>query len=151
MPDPIKAIVRTFTSKRDTNGNCYKEVFIVQFIAGYKTAAEWSSHAPPRSKAEFIDGTRATWHKDAAAEAEKICRQFCAENAADLLEAERRGRPADHLGHDLWLTGAGHGVGFWDREELDAGGLGDRLTEACKRKPYRDRGIYAYRGKIYYE
>jgi hypothetical protein len=30
------------------------------------------------------------------------------------------------LGHDLWLTRNGHGVGFWDR---DLGDLGDLLTD----------------------
>lgn len=110
------------------------DVFLAQFLAGYMRAAEWSSH----------------WRADAKAEAARICRQFCTENEADILEAERRGRPADCLGHDLWLTGAGHGTGFRDRDELKADGLGERLTEACKRAPYRDRSIDCYRGAIYF-
>lgn len=36
-------------------------------------------------------------------------------------------------GHDLWFTEQGHGVGYWDRSGLDAGGLGDALTEAAGR------------------
>lgn len=125
--------------------------FVREFTAGYKTAAEWSSHMPEGSKEEFIDGAGARWSKEADNEACKLCRQFCQDNAADLTEAEERGRPADHLGHDLWLTSAGHGVGFWDRQELDAGDLGQRLTDACKDKPYANREIYVYRKKIYYE
>jgi hypothetical protein len=35
------------------------------------------------------------------------------------------GGDAGQLGHDLWLTRNGHGVGFWDR---GLGALGDRLT-----------------------
>lgn len=34
------------------------------------------------------------------------------------------------FGHDLYLTLAGHGAGFWDRKEL--GELGDELTAACE-------------------
>jgi hypothetical protein len=125
--------------------------FVTQFFRGYKVCAAWSSHAPERAKAEFIDGTGARWSKAADAEAWRICRQFCMENAADLEEAVKRGRPVDHLGHDLWLTGAGHGAGFWDRNELEDGGLGERLTEACKQKPYRDRNISVYRGVIHFD
>jgi hypothetical protein len=36
------------------------------------------------------------------------------------------------FGHDLWLTSQGHGTGFWDRDELDAGDLGRRLTDALE-------------------
>jgi len=125
--------------------------FLREFVTGYKTAASWSSlHDPEGDGSEFIDGTGATWSKAADAEARRICRQFCQENTTDLLEALSRGRPADHLGHDLWLTSAGHGAGFWDRQELDAGDLGQRLTEACESKPYKDREIYVSRKKIYY-
>lgn len=46
-------------------------------------------------------------------------------NAADL--AERGDDEAS--GHDLWLTQAGHGCGFWDR---GLGELGERLTDAAK-------------------
>jgi hypothetical protein len=35
------------------------------------------------------------------------------------------------FGHDLWLTLKSHGSGFWNRDELEAEGLGDALTEAC--------------------
>lgn len=34
MADPIKAIVRTFVSERDTNGNCYKFSLIYAVSAG---------------------------------------------------------------------------------------------------------------------
>lgn len=54
-----------------------------------------------------------------------------AEPAAVAAAIERRGL-AD-FGHDLFLTAAGHGAGFWDRQELQAGGVGDRLTAALRR------------------
>ncbi|NJL70720.1 MAG: hypothetical protein HC888_03470 [Candidatus Competibacteraceae bacterium] len=128
------------------------ERFLKSFHDGYKTAAAWSSlHDPEGDGPEFIDGTGATWSKQADAETWRICRQFCQENAADLTKAcYVRNRPSDHLGHDLWLTAAGHGVGFLDRTELEEGDLGERLTKACKAKPFRDREIYVHRKKIYY-
>ena len=54
------------------------------------------------------------------------------------------GSPEAAFGHDLWLTLCGHGVGFWDRNELDADGLGQRLTDACRAfgEPY----LEFYRG-----
>lgn len=42
------------------------------------------------------------------------------------------GSPQAAFGHDLFLTVAGHGVGFWDRAELDENGLCEALTEACR-------------------
>ena len=39
----------------------------------------------------------------------------------------------EQIGHDFWLTRAGHGAGFWDR---GLGEAGDRLTDACR--PYGD-------------
>lgn len=35
------------------------------------------------------------------------------------------------FGHDVWLTCAGHGVGFWDRSALDDDNLGNDLTAIC--------------------
>lgn len=51
-------------------------------------------------------------------------------------------------GHDLWLTSQGHGVGFWDRDPLKDGDLGDRLSTVAERY----RGTYAefYRGWLYF-
>lgn len=43
---------------------------------------------------------------------------------------ERQG--LQRFGHDLFLTAAGHGAGFWDRPELRAGGVGDVLTDAVR-------------------
>lgn len=34
-------------------------------------------------------------------------------------------------GHDFWLTRAGHGAGFWDRDDVYGEGNGDKLTELC--------------------
>jgi hypothetical protein len=36
-------------------------------------------------------------------------------------------------GRDFWYTRNGHGVGFWDREQLKTNGLGQALSNAAKR------------------
>ena len=36
----------------------------------------------------------------------------------------------EQAGCDFWFTRNGHGVGFWDRKELE-GGLGDSLSNLC--------------------
>jgi len=41
-------------------------------------------------------------------------------------------------GHDFWLTRAGHGVGFWDR---NLGEIGDKLTKITKDN-FRDLDLY---------
>ena len=35
----------------------------------------------------------------------------------------------DEVGHDLWLTRAGHGTGFWDRDALEEGKVGRRVSD----------------------
>jgi hypothetical protein len=76
------------------------------------------------------------------------CSAFYNENKADCLAAvELYPYHADApsgwhaLGHDLWFTQNGHGVGFWDRSELDADGLGERLTKAAQ--ALRESDVYA--------
>lgn len=42
------------------------------------------------------------------------------------------GSPAAAFGHDLYMTAVGHGVGFWDRRELDENELGDALSQPLR-------------------
>lgn len=55
----------------------------------------------------------------------------------DLCECEglEPGESYDETqaGRDLYYTRAGHGVGYWDREALEADGLGERLSNAAGR------------------
>lgn len=70
------------------------------------------------------------------------CMAFQQANAALLAQAyDRTGYDPASAGRDYWFTRNGHGAGFWDRETLDAAGLGDRLSEACGRSE-----MYLYRG-----
>lgn len=43
---------------------------------------------------------------------------------------ERQG--LQRFGYDLFMTARGHGVGFWDRKELEPGDVGDVLTDAVR-------------------
>ena len=61
------------------------------------------------------------------------CAEWQATNADLLAEAyAREGYDVVRAGHDFWYTRNGHGVGFWCRDELEDGDLGDRLSEAAK-------------------
>lgn len=75
------------------------------------------------------------------------CAAFYNENRADCLAAVElypfhNDAPTGWhaLGHDLWFTRNGHGVGFWDRKELEADGLGERLTKAAE--ALRESDVY---------
>ncbi len=72
-------------------------------------------------------------HPDALKEIRAFCEDKRAK-MADLLElACARDYDEAQAGRDLWFTYNGHGVGYWDRKELEADGLGDALTKRCGR------------------
>lgn len=76
------------------------------------------------------------------------CAKWQAENAALLNEAYERDYCAAQAGRDYWFTRNGHGVGFWDRSELEADDLGEKLSNACR---YKSVDIYrGDNGKVYF-
>ena len=109
--------------------------------------------------ADCDEGTHPQVPHKTDAKAFTICKSFIDANLALFNEAMGRaddgygahpdaGSAEAAFGHDLWLTLLGHGAGFWDRTELDADGLGRRLTDACDvftPKPYAEQ----YRGWFY--
>lgn len=118
--------------------------------------------------ADAPEGTSPRASKQAETRAADVVRQFYAAHAADVDEALTRDGYGDtnaqdfggtrqsewpfaSFGHDLYLTLQGHGTGFWDRKELDEGGLGKRLADAADaygRKPYNVEPEF-YRGWLY--
>lgn len=74
-------------------------------------------------------------HPTAIANITAFCEAFEAA-ASDLLapirDGEIDGYDMNRVGNDLWYTSQGHGVGFWDRDELDENDLGDKLTKLCQ-------------------
>lgn len=71
------------------------------------------------------------------------CAQFQEEHKELLAKAYELYTPRDGsdgptlAGHDLWLTSAGHGVGYWDR---GLGAVGEALTDAARK--FGERDIY---------
>lgn len=114
--------------------------------------------------ADCEEGTHPRPTKDAQAKAEAIAREFIA-GCPDLFEAAMNadgygshtdaGSPEAAFGHDLYLTLNGHGVGFWDRGELQVEiphpnrpgvlqSLGDALTDACHNCDLRSFGYLEF-------
>lgn len=48
----------------------------------------------------------------------KDCAQWQSDNAASLALAYARDYSQEQAGRDYWFTRNGHGVGFWDRDQL---------------------------------
>jgi hypothetical protein len=84
---------------------------------------------------EIGGGEHLTMDDDGLATMRAECVASIAANRADL-DAYGEARTYDpsqggvesYAGYDAWLTGHGHGAGFWD---CGLGDLGDRLTEAA--------------------
>lgn len=73
-------------------------------------------------------------HPDSLAAIRKFCRTMQGHMSGLLRQAyERDGYDETQAGRDLLYTYVGHGVGYWDRKELEADGLGRKLTDACGR------------------
>ena len=125
--------------------------------------------------ADAPEGTHPRVTKQAQQEAELCARDFV-ESIGDAvfrrtltayedvgLHPDCNGSPLGAFGHDLYLTLEGHGVGFWDRKELDivpdvtgdwhASFLGDWLHAKCKASPWRESygsgRLVFYRGWVY--
>lgn len=103
-----------------------------EFLNGYITALLWSSRDEYQGK-EYESLEDFELSDIARTECENDCRAFMGAAAPLLLQYVEQitvsnCTPWEHAGHDFWLTRAGHGVGFWDR---DLGELGDQLSEIC--------------------
>jgi hypothetical protein len=89
-------------------------------LNGYLNAIEFTDCGPDdeeRQDAAWSDGLFTT--------AQAHVTKFLSMTPDDLLH----GLDPMQIGHDLWLTRNGHGVGFWDR---GLGDRGDTLSEICR-------------------
>ena len=101
---------------------------------------EWlSDECKEAQKQGQADGTLAgdvgycDLHPDSLANIRTFCETFQCDNAALLAQAYARpDYDETQAGRDLWFTSQGHGAGFWDRAQLDAEGLGDKLSDAAR-------------------
>lgn len=112
-----------------------------RFLAGYAVAALWSStddnEVPLDSNFSVSDIAPDAWRQ-----MKDDCRKFVDQNAETLRFVEAK-EDADQAGHDFWLTRNRHGVGYWDRDLGDFGGL---LTEAAH--GFGECNLYAENGKV---
>lgn len=146
------------------------ESLIDQITAGFLESAAWAD-APENSRARFPNSQRVK----ARAYIVRFCNS-CMPLAWQALDCTD-GYSAEQFGRDVWLNQAGHGVGFWDRKELetpakdritlkDRNGkpytypadatLGDALSAAVYGtnnaiSPFAYRSLYACRGWLYFE
>ncbi len=92
-----------------------------------RLVAEGQSDGDLPSDAGFLD-----LHPDALKEIKADCGAFHVK-ARDLLHKAYEGDyDRQQAGRDFWFTRNGHGVGFWDREQLKADGLGADLTDIAE-------------------
>jgi hypothetical protein len=77
-------------------------------------------------------------YPDSLIKAHHECSEFQQKARALLSQAYGRDYDATQAGRDFWFTRCGHGVGFWDRDQLKADDLGDKLTEIAESFGNRD-------------
>lgn len=102
-------------------------------VGAYLECAEWADS--PKNEDGSEEET-VGFHDSAWVEATIVVTNFIhASDLADLrLWADTFGLA--QIGHDLWLTAARHGAGFWDRaSDEPLHGAGRRLTEVAHTFP----------------
>ena len=75
------------------------------------------------------------------------CQEYLENNTEYFEHPDCEGRAEAAIGHDLWLTSQGHGVGFWDRDVLRED-VREFLTWIAERKDFT-RYPEFYRGWMY--
>lgn len=122
------------------------------FTQGY-IEAMFFTDTGDRDDGDLENACTADLSAEALEEIKAECAAFQAKAAKLLARAyERSGYDEEMAGRDFWYTRNGHGVGFWDRDALDRGGLGNALTELCGWSTgFPERSIYrGDDGAIYY-
>lgn len=130
-----------------------RDTLLECFIAGYISAACWTSHPD----GDVIDSDELS--TDALVLLHRECEAFYTAHAAiihcdgaplskDDSTASESERVAAMAGHDFWLTRNGHGAGFWDGDwpEPSASVL-DAVSKAaggCELYQGDDGAWYAY-------
>jgi len=111
------------------------------FVKAYIVCALWSStNEGDQATSENLDGQYDGDDIEPATYFDMVadCAQFATMMLEALTTEELEEADAAQYGHDFWLTRNGHGAGFWDRRELEANELGERLTKLSKEFPEYD-------------
>lgn len=120
-----------------------KSLIIEKIVKGYITACFWSSCDEEGNYYNELDNCEPSPQFKLGAH--QLCGLFYDQNEKDCHQFAEEYQPNQEfgvwecLGQDLWLTSAGHGVGFWSR---GLGELGERLTEATKHMIDLDKYTY---------
>ena len=120
------------------------------FALGFIEAAFFTSQEPGRCMADWLTNSAAERreggmesevpfdagyleiHPDSLAAVRTFCQSWQDQHALLLRRAYmREGYTEAQAGRDLWFTMTGSGVGFWDRDTLEAEGLGQDLSDAA--------------------
>ena len=91
-----------------------------RILNGYLDAIEFTDCGPDDTEKQDAD-----WSGDLFDVARSQVTEFVMRTPSQMLH----GLSPEQIGHDLWLTRNGHGVGFWDR---GLGAQGDSLTAICE-------------------
>jgi len=111
-------------------------------INGYVYCALWSSSDGDNEGLEAF-----TLAHDAREKLEAFALSFATDNADLIAQAMTvEGYDASNVGHDLWLTQAHHGAGFWDGDLPEA--LGEALTDAAQK--FREYNLYVGDDELVY-
>lgn len=96
-------------------------------VRGYRESLQWASTDDNDNSLEGYEFSQV-----ATDQIVLDCQKFFTDNLDainSVLEISAADYGYENIGHDFFLTRAGHGVGFWDR---GFGKLGDDLTAKCK-------------------
>jgi hypothetical protein len=106
------------------------------FTQGYIEAAlfcgvERKENDPEKDHDKDYDAAFCELTPETVEEMAADCKRF-QEMYPELLDkAYATGYEPVQAGRDFWFTRNGHGVGYWDRKELEADGIGDALSDCC--------------------
>lgn len=124
-----------------------------EFALGYLECALWSSYDDNGGEGPEVYFDRFPFSdisKSSLVQMIQECKAFQEENKTLLdLAEDRDPYNLARAGHDFWLTRNHHGAGFWDRKELEAGGLGEALTVAAEKA--KERNLFRQKGLIHQE
>jgi hypothetical protein len=102
------------------------------FTQGYIEAMFFTSTGPDNAEEGLGEAEVSQFAVSALESIKAQCERWQAKHAAWLEMAYERDYDEEQAGRDYWYCSQGHGVGFWDRKPLEAGGLGDALTRAAE-------------------
>lgn len=123
-----------------------KQTELDQLTRGYIRAMLWSTNGTTPEGEEVDSLEDYDLSPEALGQCNAACLAFYTANYGLLCEyvehketSPEWGTAWDYAGHDLWLTRAGHGVGFFDRTELPQhikNGLTATASALCYAWPY---------------